>query len=128
MLLNQINWNKFYRVFSFGSSRLHLQLGPYQLSIDSLNFSTEVISLIFSGRVFQIYGPKHLQLLLPNVTVFRLWIIRSFFLLFALFLLLNNSLMYEGLKSLRLLKISKAIVLSFRSSIEHLSDFFSKAL
>ena len=64
--------------------------------MNSLNFSKEVISL---GRVFQISGPKHLKLLLPNVTVFRVWIIRSFFLQFTLFLLLNNHLMNEGLRS-----------------------------
>ena len=62
--------------------------------------------------MFQICGPKHLKLLLPKVTVFRVWIIRSFFLLITLFLLLNNYLMNEGLRSLRLLKISIAIVLS----------------
>ena len=93
--------------------------------IDSLNFLKEVFSLIFSGRVFQMYGPKHLKLLLQNVTVFRVWIIRSYF---TLFLLLNNSSMNEGLRSLRFLKNSKAIVLSLRTSIEHLSDFFSKVL
>ena len=96
--------------------------------IDSLNFLKEVFSLIFSGRVFQMYGPKHLKLFLQNVTVFRVWIIRSYFLLFTLFLLLNNSSMNEGLRSLRFLKNSKAIVLSLRTSIEHLSDFSSKVL
>ena len=86
-VLNQINWNKVYQVFSFGN--------------------------------------KHLKLLLPNVTVFRVWIIRSFFLLFTLFLLLNNSLMNKGLK---IWKISKVIVLSLRTSVEHLSEFFRKVL
>ena len=36
--------------------------------------------------------------------------------------------MNEGLRSLRLLKVSKPIVLSLRTSIEHLSDFFNKVL
>ena len=105
---------------------MHLQLGPYQSLIDSINFSKEVNSLIFSGRVFQICQPKHLKLLLPNVTVFRAWIVRSFFLPFTLFLLLNNYLMNEGLRLLRLLEISEVIVLSLRTSIE--PDFFSKVL
>ena len=105
---------------------MHLQLGPYQWLIDSINFSKEVISLIFSERVFQICQPKHLKLLLPNVTVFRAWIVRSFFLPFILFLLLNNYLMNEGLRLLRLLKISEVIVLRLHTSIE--PDFFSKVL
>ena len=61
--------------------------------------------------MFQICGPKHLKLLLPNVTVFSC-MDNKIFLLITLFLLLNNYLMNEGLRSLRLLKISIAIVLS----------------
>ena len=78
--------------------------------------------------MFQTCGPKQLKLFLPNITEFRVWIISSFFLLFILFLLLNKFSMNEELRSLRLLKISEAIVLSLRTSIEHLSDLFNKVL
>ena len=45
-----------------------------------------------------------------------------------MFLLLNKFFMKEGLRSLRLLKIAKAIVLSPCTCIEHLPDFFDNVL
>ena len=60
------------------TNKLHLQLGPYHVSINSLNFSYECSDFTFSGSLFQICGPRHIMLLLPNLTVFLFGISRSF--------------------------------------------------
>ena len=70
--------------------RLHLHCEPYHVSINSLNFSYECSALIFSGRLFQICGPRHVILLSPNLMVCLRGISRSFTLLFENFLLLNG--------------------------------------
>ena len=42
-------------------------------------FKRRYFFLIFSGRLFQICGPKHPKPLLANITEFCGWIIMSFF-------------------------------------------------
>ena len=73
--------------------------------------------------MFQICGTKH-----PNSNYYfqtlQYFMYGSFVLLFILILSLNKFFMNEELRSLRLLKISTAIVLSLRTSIQHLSDLY----
>ena len=73
------------------TQRQHLQFGPYQVSMNPLNFSYDCSDFITSGKLFQICGPRLFTLLSPNFTVFLRGISRLFFLLSNVFLLLKKS-------------------------------------
>ena len=60
---------------------MHLQFGPSQVLIYSLNFRKDVSDFIFDGRLFHIFGPRDLKLWVPNLLVFMCLTMKSFCLL-----------------------------------------------
>ena len=68
---------------------LHLQLGPSQILIYSLNFQNDVSDFIFDRRLFHIFGPKELKLWVPNLLVFICLSMMSFCLTFEFSLGVN---------------------------------------
>ena len=58
---------------------LHLHSGPYHVLMNSVSFGREVKSLTSSGREFLVLGSNVLRLFLPNVVVFVVLTIKSFF-------------------------------------------------
>ena len=65
---------------------MHLNFGPTQVLIYSLNFKNDVSDFIFDGRLVYIFGTRDLKLWVQNLPVFIRLTMMSFCLTFAFYL------------------------------------------
>ena len=65
---------------------MHLNFGPTQVLIYSLNFKNDVSDFIFDGRLVYLFGTRDLKLWVQNLPVFMRLTMRSFCLTFAFYL------------------------------------------
>ena len=68
---------------------LHLQFGPCQVLIYSLNLRNDVSDFIFGGKLLHIFGPRDLKFWVPNLLAFVCFTMMSFCLIFAFSLGVN---------------------------------------
>ena len=65
---------------------MHLNFGPTQVLIYSLNFKNDVSDFIFDGRLVYLFGTRDLKLWVQNLPVFIRLTMMSFCLTFAFYL------------------------------------------
>ena len=65
---------------------MHLNFGPTQVLIYSLNFKNDVSDFIFDGRLVYLFGTRDLKLWVQNLPVFMRLTMMSFCLTFAFYL------------------------------------------
>ena len=65
---------------------MHLNFGPTQVLIYSLNFKNDVSDFIFDGRLVYVFGTRDLKLWVQNLPVFMRLTMMSFCLTFAFYL------------------------------------------
>ena len=96
---------------------LHLDFGPSQVLIYSLNFRNDVSDFILDGMLFHIFGPKNLKFWVPNLLVVIRLTMMSFCLTFESSLGVNMFFMQGGLILFRVFNISTANVLNLLISM-----------
>ena len=65
---------------------MHLNFGPTQVLIYSLNFKNDVSDFIFDGTLVYVFGTRDLKLWVQNLPVFMRLTLMSFCLTFAFYL------------------------------------------
>ena len=65
---------------------MHLNFGPTQVLIYSLNFKNDVSDFIFDGTLVYVFGTRDLKLWVQNLPVFMRLTMMSFCLTFAFYL------------------------------------------